>query len=571
MRRVHDRRSAGILAASALALALAGCASGTGPARPPLSPGAEPRAAATDEAALVHLLSRTSFAATQEALAALQREGVAAYLETQLHPERIDDSALERRLASFDTLRLSSRDIAEEYYKPAAEARKARQEAARAAKPGDGQTATPPPPTPAEQEAFRKERLVMTELSAQKLLRAVYSERQLQEVLVDFWFNHFNVFSGKGADRGLITSYERDVIRPHVFGTFRQLLGATAESPAMLFYLDNWMSVDPNGPHSVGQAAMPPMRATMRGAPLRPRPPTGPPQPNAAAAKAPKRGLNENYARELMELHTLGVDGGYTQRDVVEVARCFTGWTIAQPREGGGFRFDPRQHDPGQKVVLGHVIKAGGGRGDAEAVLDLLARYPATSRFIAAKLVRRFVADVPPPALVERVAKRFRDTGGDLGEVYRAILTSPEFWSEQARAAKVKSPFEFVASALRATRAEVTDAASSVQAVRTLGMPFYGCLTPNGYGDTADTWVNTGALLNRMNFALALVDNRLAGVRVDLAVLAGPGGVPAARTAILARLLDNRAAPATLATMEKATTVPQVAALALGSPEFQRR
>jgi uncharacterized protein (DUF1800 family) len=541
------------LAAAVLAPGLAvlvGCASG-GPSRPPAATPLHGSPAVADEAALRHFLSRTSFGATPASLDALRRAGVERYLESQMRPERIDDGAADARLSSFHTLHLSSREIVEEYYQPVIEARRAAQLAA----PAGGPPAAPRPPTPELRDALRKQRVVLDELAEQKLLRAVYSERQLQEVLVDFWFNHFNVFSGKGADRGLITSYERDVIRPHVFGTFRELLGATAESPAMLFYLDNWTSVDPNGPHAPGPTAM---RRGARAA-----------MPPANARRA-GRGLNENYARELMELHTLGVDGGYTQQDVIEVARCFTGWTITQPREGGGFRFDARLHDPGRKLVLGHEI-TGGGKGDGDKVLDLLARHPSTARFIATKLLRRFVADTPPPALVDRVAKRFQETGGDLRETYLAIFRSPEFWSREARAAKVKSPFEFVVSALRTTLADVTDASASVQAVRTLGMPLYGCQTPNGYGDTAETWVNTGALLNRMNFALALVDGRLAGARVDLQALAGPGDVAAARQALVARLLDDRAAPATAATIGKATTVPQVAALVLGSPEFQRR
>ncbi len=552
------------LLAFALAPALAcasGCASGQGRGRPSVGP--ELAAGAADQGAFLHFLARTSFGATPASLAAVKREGVSRYLESQLHPERIDDAPLEARLAAFQTLHLASRDIVERYYQPAMEARRQRQAAVAAGTPPANAAAAPTPLSAAQRDVLRKPRVVLDELGQQKLLRAVYSERQLQEVLVDFWFNHFNVFSGKGADRGLITSYERDVIRPHVFGTFRELLGATAESPAMLFYLDNWMSVDPAGPHAVASPA------TARRA-MRPIPPAraGASAPNGRRAA---RGLNENYARELMELHTLGVDGGYTQQDVVEVARCFTGWTIAQPREGGGFRFEARQHDVGPKTVLGQKIKGGGGKGDGDKVLDLLARHPSTARFIATKLVRRFVADAPPPALVGRVAKRFLETGGDLSAVYRAILLSPEFQAQQSRAAKVKSPFEFVASALRVTGADVVDAAASVQAIRTLGMPLYGCATPNGYGDSADTWINAGTLLNRMNFALALVDNRLAGVRLNLAAVAGTADMAAARESLLVRLLGATAAPATVAAVDRATTVPQVAALVLGSPDFQRR
>jgi uncharacterized protein (DUF1800 family) len=233
-----------------------------------------------------------------------------------------------------------------------------------------------------------------------------------------------------------------------------------------------------------------------------------PGRPQAAAGNKAPRGLNENYGRELMELHTLGVDGGYTQKDVTEVARAFTGWTIDTPRQGGGgFRFEPRIHDPGEKTVLGHVIKAGGGESDGEQVLDILAKHPSTARFIATKLVRRFVSDTPPPALVDRAAARFHDTDGDLREVVRTILTSPEFLAPAARGAKVKSPFDFVISSLRATGTDAADPVVYVRALQQLGMPLYMCQPPTGYSDTADAWLNTGALVNRMNFALRLTRN----------------------------------------------------------------
>jgi uncharacterized protein (DUF1800 family) len=269
------------------------------------------------------------------------------------------------------------------------------------------------------------------------------------------------------------------------------------------------------------------------------------------------RGLNENYARELLELHTLGVDGGYTQQDVVNVARAFTGWTIDQPRLGGDFRFEPRLHDDGEKIVLGHRIKAGGGQSDGERVLDILASHPSTATFIATKLARRFVSDTPPPALVTRAAARFRDTGGDIREVVRAILTSPEFFAADAYRAKVKTPFEFVVSAVRVTGSDVFEAQPLVQTIRQLGMPLYMCQPPTGYADRADAWVNTGALLNRMNFALQLVGGRMRGVRAG----------PAPPSAALAGQVSN----ATAATIAKATDPRQIAALTLGSPEFQRR
>jgi uncharacterized protein (DUF1800 family) len=417
--------------------------------------------------------------------------GIERYIDEQLHPERIADTALNDRLAGLATVRLSQRDIVNTFELPQIEARRARkQDAAAGADPG-----AVPPRDPMAQKA----NTLVAELAEQKIVRAVYSQRQLQEVLADFWFNHFNVDARKGRDRFLLTAYERDAIRPHVLGKFRDLLGATAKSPAMLFYLDNWMSADPNGPHreSRPSAAMP-GRFGRRA--LVPPPPRTPP----ADTQNKKKGLNENYARELMELHTLGVDGGYTQKDVTEVARAFTGWTIENPRQGGGFTFNRRLHDPGEKVVLGHVIKAGGDESDGEQVLDILAREPATARFIATKLVRHFVSDAPPPALVDRAAKRFHDTGGDLREVLRTILTSPEFASPDAYDAKVKSPLEFVASALRAAGSGSIDAKPIVRQLQQMGMPLYMCQPPTGYKDTADAWVNTGALVNRINFALQL-------------------------------------------------------------------
>jgi uncharacterized protein (DUF1800 family) len=447
---------------------------------------------ATD-AAIVHLLNRTGFGPRPGDVDRVRAIGVDRYVDEQLHPERLADQAMAARLADLGTVRLSEHAIVTTIELPQIEARRARKQDAAGADPNG----LPPPRDPMQQKANQ----LVAELAEQKILRAVYSERQLQEVLADFWFNHFNVDARKGRDRFLLTAYERDTIRPRVLGRFRDLLGATAKSPAMLFYLDNWMSADPNGPHPEMRPARV-VRGPFGGRMMAPA--ASPPQPKGQQAR---KGLNENYARELMELHTLGVDGGYTQKDVTEVARAFTGWTIENPRQGGGFTFNRRLHDPGQKVVLGHVIKAGGDESDGEQVLDLLATHPSTARFIATKLARRFVSDTPPAALVDRAAKRFRDTDGDLREVTRAILTSPEFASPDVYAAKVKSPFEFVASALRATGTDPADAKPLVHQLQQMGMPLYMCQPPTGYKDTADAWVNTGALVNRINFALTLAQN----------------------------------------------------------------
>jgi uncharacterized protein (DUF1800 family) len=506
-----------------------------------------------DDKTILHVLNRIGFGARPGDVDRVREIGLAAYIDQQLHPERIADAPLSARLAGFETLDKSSRDIAHEYYLPAQMARQRAQAARKndnsaTAAPGDNPNA---PRTPEEMQLARKMREPLVELSEQKIIRATYSDRQLEEVMTDFWFNHFNVFANKGPEQEYLTSYERDVIRPHALGKFRDLLEADAKSPAMLFYLDNWQSVDPNGPHPVnGQNARPYGRGGFFG-------PRFPPPQNANAKQQQKRGLNENYGRELMELHTLGVDGGYTQADVVNVARAFTGWTIDQPRQGGSFRFEPRFHDEGEKVVLGHHIRAGGGENDGQQVLDILARHPSAAKFISTKLVRRFVSDTPPPALVDRAAQRFLETDGDIREVLRTILTSPEFFASDAYRAKVKTPFEFVVSSLRATGSDVTDAMPLVQQVAQLGEPLYRCQPPTGYADKAETWVNTGALLSRMNFALALVTGHMRGVT--------PGG------AQVGAALGNDISASTASTIAKATDPNQVAALTLGSPEFQRR
>jgi uncharacterized protein (DUF1800 family) len=383
---------------------------------------------------------------------------------------------------------------------------------------------------------------LVAELQASRILRAVYSERQLQEVMVDFWTNHFNVFAGKGADKWLLTAYDRETIRPHALGKFRDLLQATAESPAMLFYLDNFQSVSPHAParNPLGQRLQ--MRRPLLGQLMRGRNRRDLSNPNAvagqkteetgarvrseqeAAQQRPQRGINENYARELMELHTLGVDGGYTQKDVQEVARCFTGWTIYNPRgfrgdrgDAGNFYFNPRLHDDGEKTVLGHKIPAGGGIRDGLMVLDILARHPSTARFIATKLARRFVMDNPTPALVERVGAAFARSDGDIRETLRALFTSPEFNSPAAYRAKIKTPFELAVSAIRTLGGETNGGPALNQWMAKMGEGLYQYQAPTGYPDTAEEWVNAGSLLERLNFGLALASNRIPGTRVDLA------------------------------------------------------
>jgi uncharacterized protein (DUF1800 family) len=323
------------------------------------------------------------------------------------------------------------------------------------------------------------------ELLVTRVLRDVYSERQLEAVMTDFWLNHFNVYLRKGPFAAwYLTDYQNEVIRPHALGKFEDLLVATAQSPAMLFYLDQTESV---GPHSL---------AAMRAEWFQ----------RSANGKARPLGINENYARELMELHTLGVEGGYTQRDVTEVAKIFTGWGIERPDQGGDFEFNPRRHEPGEKTALGHRF---GNNGESEGleVLHLLATSPITAHHVSLQIAQRFVSDNPPATLVDRMAGTWVKTGGDIREVMRNMLESPEFWSKDAYRAKVKTPEEYVISAVRATGGDVVHPAALVEAIGQLGMPLYGCQTPNGYSWMADAWLNSGELLDRMNFSMALADN----------------------------------------------------------------
>jgi uncharacterized protein (DUF1800 family) len=419
------------------------------------------------------------------------------------------------------------------------------------------------------------------EVSQAKLLRAIYSERQLDEVMTDFWYNHFNVFVGKGLDRYMVASYERDVIRPHALGKFKDLLVATAKNPAMLFYLDNWQSV---GPHSELALYGPGGKPRMRGRRYA-RFPRARPQ-----AKKLPTGLNENYAREIMELHTLGVDGGYSQKDVTELAKVLTGWGIEKPQQGGEFRFREIAHEPGPKYLLGQKINEHGEAEGMEA-LDILAHHPSTAKFISRKLAMRFVSDNPPQSMVDRMADTFLKKDGDIREVLRTMFKSPEFWSADAYRAKVKTPLEFVASAARVSGVDVQNALPLIQFLNRMGMPLYGMQPPTGYSMKADAWVNSSALLNRMNFALALCSGRMPGISLDQQKLLH-GAEPADGKEALALLekdiLAGDVSAQTHAVMLKQLNDPQVsqrkfddpkrppnvgaiAGLIIGSPEFQRR
>jgi uncharacterized protein (DUF1800 family) len=408
-------------------------------------------------------------------------------------------------------------------------------------------------------EAMRQrqpQQVVSSDLRAGKLFGAVYSNRQLEEVLVDFWFNHFNVYENKNvinafnSYRPVLSSYEHDAIRPHVLGHFKDLLLAVARHPSMLYYLDNWqsMSTEADDRMQVGPFARPVAMVQLQ-----------------AAVNRQPHGLNENYGRELMELHTMGVNSGYTQQDVIEVARCFTGWTVHKPADPQ-FEYVAFMHDEGEKTVLGHKIAANGGEKDGLQVIDILAHHPATAHFISKQLAQRFVADEPPPALVDHMAQTFLKTDGDLRAVLQTMFASPEFMSEGAWQAKIKSPFEMVVSALRATGADALDTTQLAQKISDLGEPLYGKVEPNGYPLTGDAWLGTADLLGRLSFASSLVAGQVPGVKVDPARWDGKDSA-----AIAPELLGRDATPETLGVITAEMEPKSVAALIIGSPEFNRR
>jgi uncharacterized protein (DUF1800 family) len=664
------------------------------------------------------VLNRLGFGVRPGDVERVRKIGLENYIEQQLNPSKIDDSLLDARLKNMPTLKMTNGELLAKYPQPGQLLRRLQragqlppelaalvqqrqqtqqqgQQGAQAANMNDQQPnadaekaiaeAMRPPNAPGNNPAQQQDadpqrraqrqaiaqymrenglenpQRIMYELDSARILRAVYSERQLQEVMVDFWTNHFNVFAQKGADRWFLTSYDREVIRPNALGNFRDLLEATAKSPAMLFYLDNFQSMSPNAQVNRAQLRrqlnntgdIGGMRRgglfggqRMRDEEMQRRQAqrqqqgqqgqgqvAGQPRP---AQPRMKRGINENYARELMELHTLGVDGGYTQKDVQEVARAFTGWTIYQPRGGGlygddgedsragSFFFAARMHDSGEKVVLGQKIPSGGGLEDGEKVLDILVASPATAKFIATKLCRKFVADEPSPALVARVADAFHKSNGDIKTTLRAIFSSPEFNSAEARRAKIKTPFELTVSAMRTLGADVEVRPALIQWLGRMGEQLYGYQAPTGYPEVAEYWVNTGALLERLNFSLALVSNRIPGVRVDLARFVGEDATssrainqktvvdrflevvlqgdisPKSREVLSKQLSDQRDAPISTPTDEAMTRdtnetarvanargarreqmqavgtvgnpeVARIAALVIGSPEFQRQ
>lgn len=560
-------------AVAALSVVAAACASGGRAAGRALEPAPLPAWAAhyttegrelTADQQARQALSRLTFGARPGDYERVRLDGVDRWVDRQLFPERLSDSADRVVAARWPATGEAAAQLFAESPPPA-----------QALAPRALGGAAPTPEDSARREQLRRQsRAFVVDLQAARTARAVAGERQLQEVMVDFWENHFNVYAAKDRLRYHLPEYDA-LIRAHAMGRFRDLLGAVAHSPAMLEYLDNWQSRADSA------------HATLAGSRGRPY------------ARARGRGLNENYGRELLELHTLGVDGGYTQRDVVEVARALTGWTVAPPAQGAGFVFRPEWHDADAKTILGQSFPAGRGEDDGERVLDLLARHPSTARFVARKLCVRFVSDAPGAALVARAADAFARSDGDVRATLAVILHSPEFFSRAAYRAKVKTPFELVASAARALGAAADTTPRTAQLVARLGQPLFGHQAPDGWPETGDAWLNTGTILGRINFGEAVAASRLPGARlaawpgyaalrgrdrdaqIDGVVAAFLGGEASPDTrAVLGRgenPLATRAARA--AGADSAAPPPprgveplaQLVGLALGAPEFQRR
>lgn len=505
---------------------------------------------------IMHALNRLTFGPRPGDIQKVRGIGLDKWIDEQLHPERIDDAAMDAFMTKYPLLNQDQNDLLREY----AELQQARRTAKR-----DPQSELANAKTRADSAALRRELVQQfggivqlgAQLQSERIARAVASERQLQEVMTDFWLNHFNIYIRKGGPEVYyLADYEKNVIRPNSLGKFRDLLEAVAKSPAMLFYLDNARSMADTAHHTLPDAqgrgrADNIARLTRLAAMGRLNPQQQ--QRLDQLMKQMPSGLNENYGRELLELHSLGVDGGYTQQDVINVARAFTGWTIAPPPQGGGFVFRPQLHDADEKIVLGHKLAAGRGMEDAEDVLTIVSRSPATAKFIATKLARRFVSDNPPPALVARAAAAFLKTDGDIRETLRTIITSPEFFSQAAFRSKVKSPFEVVASAMRAMNAQPDSTPRTALAVAFLGQPIYGHQAPNGWPETGDAWMNTGAILNRINFGMAVAAGRLPGVSIS--AIPGADTLRAASRAkqvdaVVATVLSGIASPDTRKVLE---------------------
>jgi uncharacterized protein (DUF1800 family) len=505
---------------------------------------------------IIQALNRLTFGAKPGDILKVRAIGLDNWINQQLRPEKINDDAMSAFVGNYSALSQNQNDLLGQY----AEQQRARQQVRR--EKVDSTRAMSAADSIALrqqlQQRFNLTRQVVTQLQSSRVARAVASERQLQEVMTDFWENHFNIYAQKGGPEPYyLTDFDQNVIRPRALGKFRDLLEAVSQSPAMLFYLDNARSMaDSSRPTLRAQNELPQARpfgrgafggimGTMRGAQQRQR-------QRQQQQQRQRQGLNENYGRELLELHTLGVDGGYTQQDVINVARAFTGWTIKPPAQGGGFIFRPQVHDAGEKLVLGHKLAAGRGIEDAEDVLDILAKSPATAHFISFKLARRFVSDSPSKALVDHATQVYLETDGDIREVLRSIITSPEFFSQQAFRSKVKSPFEVVVSAMRALNAAPDSTPRTAQVIAYLGQPIFGHQAPNGWPETGESWMNTGAILNRINFGMAAAAGRLPGADIrTLPALDTIGSAPRDKQvdAVVAAILNGMVSPDTRAVL----------------------
>ncbi len=589
----------------------------------------------TEDQKVLHVLNRLGFGARPGDVERVKQIGISKYIEQQLNPSSLNDAAVEAKLGKFDVLKMSNEDLFAKYPNAGAVLqavaqnnglnrrdlqgiRRNQNAAAKAANQTNDQQMTAPNSTAdkdldqmsaADRQKYQQEvaalykdynlgrpQQITQQLNASRILRAVYSEKQLQEEMVDFWTNHFNVYANKGATRWFLPEYDRDVIRPNALGNFKDLLTATAKSPAMLFYLDNFQSVAPNAPtrrnnlraglNNQNDQMNPQRRERLKqqynlndaelDARLK--------QNQTNQKRKNERGINENYAREVMELHTLGVDGGYTQKDIQELARAFTGWTIVDARgyrrafaslangtedarlarqmrvagipentKSGTFYFNERMHDKGEKTFLGQKINEGGIK-DGEKAIDILVNQPATAKYIARKLAVKFVSDNPSDALVDRVAKAFHDSKGDIKTTLRAIITDKEFYAAENYRVKIKTPFEVLVSAVRAIGADTNGTQIQAMLVK-MGEPLYGYQTPNGYPDMAEDWVNTGALLERLNFAVALASNRIPGTKVNLKSFAGKDSGEILNHSVDI-ILDGQITPNTKATLLKQLAQP---------------
>jgi uncharacterized protein (DUF1800 family) len=582
----------------------------------------------TEDQKIIHVLNRLGFGARPGDVERVKKMGLDKYIDQQLNPSSIDDSVAESKVKGIDINNMSTAEIFAKYPNPGAllrqlnggrQAQADKAIADKNAAPQDPAQMTDQERQQRQQELAKLYRQydlrpagqLLPQIVANRVLRAVYSERQLQEVMVDFWQNHFNVFAGKAAVRWYIPSYERDVLRKNALGNFKDLLTATAQSPAMLFYLDNFQSVSPNAQPPRGNAKggvgvnrklqeqilrtgqIPPrMRDRLRQRGIsdaqidqRLRQMRTNPAPQQQQQKRQQRGINENYARELMELHTLGVDGGYTQKDIVEVAKAFTGWTIADPQgyrksaaqmitgeedrqlarlqkmagvpddiESGQFYFNDRWHEKGPKYVLGQKVDEGGMK-DGLKVIDILVNSPATAKFIAKKLAVKFVSDSPNQGLVDRVADAFHRSGGDIKTTLKALFTDKEFFAPENYRAKIKTPFELAVSSIRALGADTNGSPAFLAMLNKLGEVPYGYQAPTGYPDMAEDWVNTGALLERLNYAVAVSSNRIPGTTLNLKNFQGASKEQTLDKAI-ATVLNGEIAPATKSTLLKQIEQP---------------